>query len=506
MLKRMALLALTALVPLALAAPSPAAAQGTLRIGINEDPDVLDPTTNRLASGRQPLTALCDKLFDVSTSLELVPMLAVGHEIAADGLSVTLRLRPNVRFHDGDAFDAEAVAFNLNRHLTTTGSFRRAELAALDGVDVIDPLTLRIRLKRPQAYLFLIVLAERAGMMVSPRAARELGDRFGSRPVCAGPYSFVERVPQGRIVVQRFEGHWNRAENHFERIEYLPITDSTVRMSALRSGEIQIAERLTPTDLPQLANDARATVVAASDLGYHHIRFNTNNGDRGRLLGRDPRLRQAIEAAVDRRVLVQALFNNQYGPGNQFVNPDSPFYAADRPVPARDVALARRLLREAGAPNLTFTLLVPAERERQEAAQFIQAMLAEAGITMNIETQDNATMLQNARRGQFDAVFSFWSGRPHPDGNVFSHYTCRGPQNDGRFCNEELDAILLRAQEATDATERQALYRQANRILVDSRAAMILWHRRTFTGVSRRLQGFVAHPDSTIRLTGLRMN
>ncbi len=483
----------------------PVLAQGTLRIGINEDPDALDPTTNRLASGRQPLTALCDKLFDVSTSLELVPMLATGHEIAPDGLSVLLRLRPDVRFHDGEVFDAEAVRFNLDRHLTTTGSLRRSELSALDSMEVVDPLTLRIRLRRPQAYLFLIILAERSGMMVSPKAARELGERFGSRPTCAGPYSFVERVPQGRIVVQRFPGHWNAAAYHFDRIEYLPITDSTVRLAALRSGELQIAERITPTDLPQLRADPRVAIAAAPDLGFHTLRLNTGNGPRGQVLGRDPRIRRAIEAAIDRRVMVQALFDNQYVPGNQFVNPQSQYYDPGRPVPGRDVALARRLLREAGAANLTFTLLVPAERERQEAAQFIQAMLAEAGITMNLETQDNATMLQNGQRGRFEALFTFWSGRPHPDGNSFTHFSCQGPQNDSRYCNEALDRLLIQGQEATEDGPRREAYRAAARIVADDRPVIVLWHRRTFTGLSARLQGFVAHPDSTIRLSGLRM-
>jgi peptide/nickel transport system substrate-binding protein len=483
-----------------------AMAQGTLRIGLNEDPDPLDPATNRLATGRQPLTALCDKLFDVSTTLELVPQLALGHEVSADGLVVTIRLRPDVRFHDGEPFDAEAVRLTIERYQSLPGTLRRSELAALDGIDIIDPLILRFRLKRPQAFLFLINLSERSGMMLSPRAMRELGDRFGSHPVCAGPYRFVERVPQGRIVVQRFPGHWNAAAFHFDRVEFLPIADSTVRLAALRSGELQIAERLTPTDVPQVERDPRVRVAAAADLGYHFLRLNVANGPRGQLLGRDPRLRQAIEVAIDRGALVQSLFEGRYVVGNQFVNPQSPYYDPAHPVPPRDLALARRLLREARASNLTFTLVVPAERERQEAAQFLQAMLAEAGITMNLETQDNATMLQNAQRGRYDAVFSFWSGRPHPDGNAFTHFTCNAPLNDSKACNEALDRVLTRAQEATTDAERIALYRQASGMVAEDRPVIILWHRRTFTGLSARLSGFEPHPDSNIRLGGLRLN
>lgn len=500
MTRRLRLLALALMMGWAGAA----AAQGTLRIGINEDPDALDPVTNRLASGRQPLTAICDKLFDVNTDLEVVPQLAESYEIAPDGMTLTVKLRPGVKFHDGEALTAEAVRIVTERNINTPGSLRRSELTAVDRVEAVDPLTVRFVLRRPQGYLLVINLAERAGMMISPKAAQSLGDRFGAQPVCAGPYRFVERVPQGRIVVERFANYWDKSVVGPDRIEYLPITDSTVRISALRSGEIQIAERLTPTDLPQLESDRRVRVVSTADLGYHTIRFNTNNGPRSQLL-RDVRLRRAIDAAVDRQALVKALFDDKYLVGNQFVNPSSPYYDPAHPVPTRDVALARRLLREAGVPNLTFTLLVPAERERQEAAQFVQAMLAEAGITMNIETQDNATMLNNGRRGQFEAIFTFWSGRPHPDGNVFAHYTCQGAQNDSRYCNEELDSILTKARETNSEEERRILYRQANGIIVDDKPGMILWHRQTFTGINTRVSGFVPHPDSTIRVRGLKL-
>jgi peptide/nickel transport system substrate-binding protein len=485
-------------------AEAAAAAGGTLKIGINEDPDALDPVSNRLATGRLPLTAICDKLFDVNTDLDLVPQLAESYQIAPDGMSVTLKLRAGVTFHDGEKLDAEAVRFVTERNINTPGSLRRTELAAVDRVEVVDPLTARFVLNRPQGYLLLINLAERAGMMISPKAAQSLGDRFGAQPVCAGPYRFVERVPQGRIAVERFDNYWDKSMIGPDRIEYLPISDSTVRIAALRSGEIQIAERLTPTDLPQLAGDARLRVVSTADLGYHTIRFNTNNGPKAKALS-DIRVRRAIEAAVDRHALVKALFDDKYSVGNQFVNPASPYYDRSHPVPGRDVDLAKRLLREAGATNLTFTLLVPAERERQEAAQFVQAMLAEAGITMNIETQDNATMLANGRKGQFEALFTFWSGRAHPDGNVFAHYTCKGAQNDSRYCNEQLDAILTKARESASDEERRSLYQRANEIIVGDKPGMILWHRQTFTGLSTRVSGFVAHPDSTIRVRGLKL-
>ena len=108
-----------------------------------------------------------------------------------------------MKFHDGEPMDAEAVKFSLDRHLTMQGSFRKPELAAVDKVEVVDPLTVKLSLKAPFSPL-LSQLTDRAGMIVSPKAAKELGDKFGTKPVCAGPYKFVDRVQQDRIILERF--------------------------------------------------------------------------------------------------------------------------------------------------------------------------------------------------------------------------------------------------------------------------------------------------------------
>src|SRR5205814_2789927 len=131
--------------------------------------------------------------------------------------------------------------------------------------------------------------------------------------------------------------------------------------------------------------------------------------------------------------------------GNQWISPSSPYYNAKFPVRKRDVARAKQLLREAGQPNLAFTLIVPPERDRQEAALIIQAMLAEAGVTMTIQTQENVTMLQAGRRRDFGAYFTFWGGRPGPDGNLCTHYTCKGAQNDPPWRNDAFDTLVTKA-------------------------------------------------------------
>src|SRR5712664_688089 len=179
-----------------------AAAQTTLRIGLAEDPDILDPTMARTYVGRIVFSSICDKLFDIDEKLNVVPQLALSHETSADGKTVTIKLRPGVKFHDGEPFNAESAKYSLERHMNMKGSFRKPELAAVDSVETAGPLAVKLNLKQPFSPL-LSQLTDRAGMMVSPKAAEAAGDKFALRPVCAGPYKFVERVPQDRIVVEK---------------------------------------------------------------------------------------------------------------------------------------------------------------------------------------------------------------------------------------------------------------------------------------------------------------
>src|SRR5215813_3792558 len=239
---------------------APALAQTTLRIGLAEDPDNLDPTTAGSYVGRIVLAGLCDKLFDIDEDLKVVPQLALSHETSLDGMTVTIKLRPGVKFHDGEPFDAAAAKFTLDRHMTKPGSFRKAELAQVDKVEVADPLTIRLLLKAPFSPL-IAQLTDRAGMMVSPKAVKEAGDKFVEKPVCAGPFRFVERVVQDHITVERFADYWDKDRIHIDRVIYVSMPDSTVRFANLRSGQLDLIERLLATDIPAVKSDPKLRLV-----------------------------------------------------------------------------------------------------------------------------------------------------------------------------------------------------------------------------------------------------
>src|SRR5436853_6916611 len=404
-------------------------AQSTLRIGLAEDPDVLDPTLARTYVGRIVFASICDKLFDIDEKLNIVPQLALGHETSADGKAVTIKLRPGVKFHDGEKLDPEAAKFSFERHLTMTGSYRKPELAAVDHVEVVDPLTVRLALKTPFSPL-LAQLTDRAGMMVSPKAAQEAGDRFGLKPVCAGPYKFVERVQQDRIVVEKFADYWNKANVHIDRIVYLPIVDATVRLANLKSGGLDIAERMLATDIKDLRADPKLRLSTALELGYQGITINMGDNERAKAtpLGRDARVRQALSLAIDRDALNQVVFNGEFVPGNQWVNPEHPYFQKSFPVPKRDLAKAKALMKEAGvtAP-FTVDFMVPKGAENQAVAEVIQAMAAEIGINMNIRVTEFATSLKQAESGEYQAYLLAWSGRTDPDGNTYIFHKCKAP-------------------------------------------------------------------------------
>jgi peptide/nickel transport system substrate-binding protein len=488
------------------AACAVAQAQSTLRIGLAEDPDVLDPTLARTYVGRIVFASICDKLFDIDEKLNIVPQLALGYETSADGKQVTIKLRPGVKFQDGEKLDAEAAKFSLERHLTMQGSFRKPELAAVDHVEIVDPLTIRLVLKAPFSPL-IAQLTDRAGMMVSPKAAKEAGDKFGLKPVCAGPYKFVERVQQDRIVVEKFADYWDKANVHIDRIIYLPITDATVRLANLQSGGLDLIERLAATDIPAVRGDAKLKLANPVGLAYLGITMNLANGEAANSpLGKDKRVRQAFEAAIDRDAINQVAFNGEFMPGNQWINPENPYYQKSLPVPKRDLAKAKALLKEAGVTlPLTVDYMVPRGTENQQVAELVQAMAGEAGFDVKVRVTEFATSLNESEAGRYQAYQIAWSGRIDPDGNVYSFDKCKAPLNVSHICDKEVDAWLDQARLTDKLDERKAIYEKVARKALDEENIIYLYHQRILVAYAAKLTGYKQVPDGIVRVVGISL-
>jgi peptide/nickel transport system substrate-binding protein len=490
----------------ALAAVPMAEAQN-LRIALREDPDILDPTLARTYVGRIVFMGLCDKLFDINERLEPIPQLATGFRWE-DPTTLLITLRAGVRFHDNEMMTAESVVYSLNRHLTMQGSFRRSEMGGVTAVEVVDPQTVRIRLDRPNAS-FISTLTDRAGMIVSPRAAEAAGRNFGNRPVCAGPMRFVERVAQERIVLERFPEYWDAGRIHLNRVSYLPIPDNTVRLANLQSGAVEFGERMEPDDLRAIQRNRNLRGIAVEELGYQGLTINIGNGARANTpMGRDARVRQAFELSLDRTAINQVVYEGMYTPTRQPVPPASPFHIRDFQPEPRNVNRARQLLREAGHTSpVPVELLVPNNPDLRQAGEVIQAMAREAGFEVSIRASEFASALQGAVRGEFEVFLLGWSGRTDPDGNTFAFIHSTGGQNDGRYSNAEVDRLLEQARAEGDVERRKLLYRQAMELALGrDRMRIYLWHRKNVMIHSTRLTGYQPNPDGMIRLQGMRLN
>jgi peptide/nickel transport system substrate-binding protein len=477
----------------------------TLRIGLAEDPDVLDPSLARSFVGRIVFSSLCDKLVDIDEKLNIVPQLATSWQWSPDNKQLTMKLRQGVTFHDGEKLDAAAVKFNIERHKTIAGSNRRGELLPVQSVDVVDPSTVRLNLSAPFSPL-LTVLADRAGMMVSPKAAKD-NPNFGTHPVCSGPFKFVERIAQDKITLERYPNYWNKGAIHFDKVIFQPIVDATVRLANLKSGQLDLIERVAPSDFAGIKREGKLGTSKITELGYQGITINTGKSEEAKKnpLGRDPRVREAFELSLDRQGIVQVAMDGEADPGNQWVSPANAFYAKNVPIPKRDVARAKQLLKEAGVTNPSFTLMTPTTSDAQRIAQVVQAMAKEAGFDVKIQATEFATSLNLADKGQFDAYILAWSGRADPDGNLFSFYGCKQPLNYSGECRANWDELLTRSRTTLDPKERIKIFATMAAEFTKERPIIYLFHRHWLYAYNKKLTGLRAVPDGLIRVQDLKM-
>lgn len=464
-----------------------------------EDVDSLDPHRANTYVSRLVFASLCDSLVDISADLKIAPKLALSWTTSADGKTLTFKLRPGVRFQDGEPFDAAAVKANIERAMTLPESSRKSELVSVQRVDVVDPLTVAFVLKTPDAAL-LATLTDRAGMMLAPKTLADTGG-VARHPVCAGPYQFVERVQNDRIVLSKFPGYWDNAHYPLQKVVFTPIPDSTVRLANLRSNNLDMIERLSPNDVASVRKDPALQLLVASGLGYRGLTLNVGNGARANGPLKDSRVREALALAIDRDALNQVAGAGTYTPANQGVPPGSPYHDKSIVTPRRDAAKARALLKAAGHERVSLDMLIGNDTSSGQIGEMLQAMAAEANIDIKLRPVDNPTLLSEGKAGRFDVMLLGWSGRADPDGNLLNMAGCGGPLNYGRYCDKDVDAMLRDARQKSDPAARKALYDKAQETMAKSVVPVIyLFYQQYPFVLSRKVHGFAPFPDGLIRL------
>lgn len=495
-----------ALLATAGAASTPAMAGGTLRMGTQEDPDRLDPAYGGTLGGRFVFTALCDKLWDLTPELGFKPQLATKWTWSPDGRALDITLRDDVTFHDGEKMTAAAVAFNLERYRTLPDGARRGEMRSVSGVEVTGPNTVRLVLSQPFIPL-LAALSDRAGMMASPKAIERLGKDFFTAPVCSGPFQFTERVAQDRIVLDRYPGYRDRASINFDRVVIRPTPNSTLRLVNLQAGQLDIIQDMAPTDAAKVRADGKLKLSVVTGLGHAGVYFNIANGPAAdNPFGRDKRVRAALEAAIDRNVINQVVMDGLFGPTNQTESPKSPFYNAQRSIPARDVARAKALLAEAGVTRPVLELKVQNAPRDQQVAEVIQAMAAEAGIEVRVAVGESNSNVDAMNRGAFTAHINNWSGRADPDANISVFLAPDSVQNWAKYSNPAFASALERGRAETDPVKRAAAYHEIAAIYTEDRPMLFLYNTTWLFAHSAALKGFVPVPDGLIRVQGMSLD
>jgi peptide/nickel transport system substrate-binding protein len=498
-----------------LAAAPVSAQKKTLVVALNQDPDIMDPSLARTYVGRIVFAHICEKLYEIDENLNVFPQLAAEMPRFSDGgKSVTIKLRPGVKFNDGTPMDAAAVKFSLDRHRDLKGSTRKSELAQITEVEAPDSLTVHIRLGKPFSPI-VAALADRSGMPVSPAQATKLGERFGTAPICVGPWTMTERIPQDRIVVERSRHYFDPGQAKFDKIVFRIIPDDNVRVANLRSGDVDVMQRVAPTDAASLRKEGRVAVVAVTGVGYDGITINIHNktgkhaprGNLGTPLANDPRVREALELAIDRDVLNQVAWEGQFTAGCGPLPPNSPYFDKGGKCATRDVARARKLLAEAGlGGDYGFELMIVNNPQERRVGEIIQGMAKEAGVSITLKPTEFASALKEQDAGNYQAFLIGWSGRVDPDAEIHQFHACGGSLNEANVCDEDIDALLNRAREVSDPKERLELYRRAMEKIGARRNIIYLYHRSYIVALPKSLKGYKAVPDGLIRMKGVTWN
>lgn len=468
-------------------------AKTVLVAGLDDDPPQMDPHFSTAAVDRQAYHSLYDKLIDIDENLNFVPQLAKDWEISEDGLKYTLYLQEGVTFHDGTPFNAEAVKWNFDRMLDPEqGSTRTSELSPIKEVIVVDENTVDVVLKAPFSP-FLAVLTDRAGMMVSPTAVEEKGEDFKNSPVGTGPFKFIERVKQDKIVLERNENYWGE-KTALEQVIYRPYSDENVRLTNLVSGEVDIINKVPPKDVEDLKNNPNITMSEKGSIGFQGLYLNNKNEPFN-----NQALRNALDLVIDRDAIVKVALRDAAVPAAGAISPGTWAYDESIKVKERNIEKAKKLMADAGYPDgFSFTLKLAPKPVEEQTGQMIQAMAAEAGIKVELEMVEFGTLIDQMDNYEFDAIRLGWSGRTDPDGNMHALFHSTGYINYG-FNDSKVDSLLEEARIVTDQTKRKELYRQVSEIAQEKSPYIFIYHELDYKAYKNNLKGYNHIADTMMR-------
>lgn len=486
-------LALSAAVACALAGPGAVLAKeagggGTLRVGANANPSSLDPATGGAGSDHVFLYPIFDTLIEWEyDSLKAKPGLAKSWKYT-DPKTLVLTLQEGVKFHDGTAFDAEAVKINLDRNRSDKRSNIRTDLANVESVDVTGPLEVTLHLKEADSALPLI-LSDRAGMMMSPKAIKEFGDRTDRNPVGTGAMKFVSWADGAKLVLARNENYWKAGKPKLDGIEFHIIPDPATRLRAVMSGQADIAYQLEGHQLPIMQRMKSLQTFNDPTVYVYQLYVNSS---RGAL--KDPRVRQALNYAIDRDAFVKATMGGAGEPAYMNLPKSHWAYSPEARLYDYNPDKAKQLLAEAGYPNgLTLDLRGYNDQASVQKQEFLLNQLAKVGVRGRFQNgtiaEASAAFFGTEKAG--DLLLSAWTGRPDPSLTYALLFAEKSYFNSGRVAPPAgyMDAVVA-SRNSDDIDARKAALAKAQRLAMENALVIPLAFRNDIVAVSKKVQGY----------------
>ncbi|MGE3148063.1 MAG: ABC transporter substrate-binding protein [Pseudorhodoplanes sp.] len=481
-------------------APAQIKRGGTLTVAITADPQTLDPHFAGALQGRAVNITIHDTLLRLDDRGRLSPGLAESWT-QPDDKTITLTLRPDLKFHDGTPLDAAAVKFNIDRirdpATIARGSLRSGEILNLDAIEVVDARTVKLTLKRPFA-AFLFPFADMVGCIGSPTAYQKWGPDYRKNPAGAGPYKVVEYINDSRLVLEKNPDYWDKGKPYLDRLVLRPIPVESTRLTELRANGVQIAEALPLQEIGRLRQSNE--IVVSEKVGYRWDYFGFNMADP--YPGKSKALRQAFQWAIDREALHQVAY---YGTGAiafDGILPGSPFHDPDYKPYRRDVEKAKRLIGESGlGGNITVQAPIYPYAPAQRAAQVFQANAAEIGVNVQIQQVDDAGFRQLIRSGKVPVdLCGWWGYRADPDQylSILLHSSGNYAKSFS-YKNPKMDELIEAERGAHTEAERRKYFREIAALMNDD-AIYVPWHYGSdFKGLQRNVKGFFHAQDGIIR-------
>lgn len=452
-----------------------------LVIALTRDADNLDPAMTTQLESYQLIINIFDRLVELDENLQFQPGLAERWE--AEGTVWRFYLRQGVTATNGEPMDAHAVKFTFDRIMDPeTRSPQATRLAAFKEVRVVDDYTVEIETHQPYAPMLHILAAQ---WIVPPKAVQEMGVQFGNRPIGSGPY-ILEEWQQGQQAVLRANPNYWKGKPAIDRVIFRPISEASTRVSALMTGEVDIAAAIPPERLEELRRhpdiDLKAKTGTMLYLGLQSLEPPFDKRE----------VRQAINYAIDVDLIIDAILEGSAVPMHGAIFEGGIGYDPElKPYPY-DPEKAKELLAQAGYPNGFETELftppggVEGTSNTLEVAEAIAFMLGQVGIDVKIQLLDPATQHQRYANREFKMYLYTWPFQPEPDRYLWTlfHSKARGYY----YQNPEADRILEEGQRVLDPAARHEVYKQLDRFLHEDAPWGFLYTQLTYYGVRKGVQ------------------